>query len=398
MNVAKTVRLESPFPHADNSRPLLDPDRIRCARETAGFSKVELAKLLSVTPRTISNYEEEGAPLGKARSLADVLGVNPSFFTGLPGDPSIEDLAADRVWFRSLRKSSARRRKSAIGHGRNALLFFHWITDHFMLPDNDLPDCAEESISPKQCAAVLRDEWGYGENPLPSMLNLAEAHGIRAFSMPDVDREVDAFSFVFDGVPYIAVDTHKTPERIRFDIAHEVGHLLMHEAMFTEADRAVRDAEKEAHDFAANLLMPERRVEALLPHHASLQQILEAKRYFRVSAFAMAYRAHTLGRLTDWEYRSVCSELSARGYRTGEPKGIPMETSQVFTFIAQSNHAKGISTSTIAEETGLSTKELHGLSFGNLIAVTGGNESAKDSAGSTARPQLTLHVNTRMNG
>ena len=336
--------------------------------------------------------------MGKARSLADVLGVNPSFFTGLPGDPSIEDLAADRVWFRSLRKSSARQRKSAIGHGRNALLFFHWITDHFMLPDNDLPDCAEESISPKQCAAVLRDEWGYGENPLPSMLNLAEAHGIRAFSMPDVGREVDAFSFVFDGVPYIAVDTHKTPERIRFDIAHEIGHLLMHEAMFTEVDRAVRDAEKEAHDFAANLLMPERRMEALLPHHASLQQILEAKRYFRVSAFAMAYRAHTLGRLTDWEYRSVCSELSARGYRTGEPKGIPMETSQVFTFIAQSNHAKGISTSTIAEETGLSTKELHGLSFGNLIAVTGGNKSAKDSAGSTTRPQLTLHVNTRMNG
>ena len=168
MNVAKTVRLESPFPHADDSRPLLDPDRIRCARETAGFSKVELAKLLSVTPRTISNYEEEGAPLGKARSLADVLGVNPSFFTGLPGDPSIEDLAADRVWFRSLRKSSARQRKSAIGHGRNALLFFHWITDHFMLPDNDLPDCAEESISPKQCAAVLRDEWGYGRIRCPA--------------------------------------------------------------------------------------------------------------------------------------------------------------------------------------------------------------------------------------
>lgn len=181
-------------------------------------------------------------------------------------------------------------------------------------------------------------------------------------------------------------------------IAHEIGHLLMHEAMFTEVDRAVRDAEKEAHDFAANLLMPERRVEALLPHHATLSQILEAKRYFRVSALAMAYRAHALGRLTDWEYRSVCSELGARGYRTGEPKGISMETSQVFAFIARSNLAKGISTTTIAEETGLSANELHDLSFGNLIAVTGGNESAKDSAGSTARPQLTLHVNTRMNG
>ena len=51
---------------------------------------------------------------------------------------------------------------------------------------------------------------GYGENPLPEMTSLAEAHGIRLFSLPTVGREVDAFSFMFDGVPYIAVDTSKT--------------------------------------------------------------------------------------------------------------------------------------------------------------------------------------------
>ena len=38
-----------------------------------------------------------------------------------------------------------------------------------------------------------------------------------------VGREVDAFSFMFDGVPYIAVDTSKTAERVRFDIAHGMG-------------------------------------------------------------------------------------------------------------------------------------------------------------------------------
>ena len=37
------------------------------------------------------------------------------------------------------------------------------------------------------------------------------------------------FSFMFDGVPYVAVDTSKTAERVRFDIAHEIGHLMMHE-------------------------------------------------------------------------------------------------------------------------------------------------------------------------
>ena len=58
---------------------------------------------------------------------------------------------------------------------------------------------------------------GYGENPLPEMTSLAEAHGIRLFSLPTV------------GVPYVAVDTSKTAERVRFDIAHEIGHLMMHE-------------------------------------------------------------------------------------------------------------------------------------------------------------------------
>ena len=33
---------------------------------------------------------------------------------------------------------------------------------------------------------------GYGENPLPEMTSLAEAHGIRLFSLPTVGRDVDA--------------------------------------------------------------------------------------------------------------------------------------------------------------------------------------------------------------
>lgn len=66
------------------------------------------------------------------------------------------------------------------------------------------------------------------------------------------------FSFMFDGVPYVAVDTSKTAERVRFDIAHEIGHLMMHEMVSEDAAAAgMRDIEGEAHSFAANLLMRE---------------------------------------------------------------------------------------------------------------------------------------------
>lgn len=221
---------------------------------------------------------------------------------------------------------------------------------------------------------MLRAILGYGENPLPEMTSLAEAHGIRLFSLPTVGREVDAFSFMFDGVPYVAVYTSKTAERVRFDIAHEIGHLMMHEMVSEDVAAAgTRDIESEAHSFAADLLMPKRRVLGMVPTHASVSQILAAKHYFKVSAMAMARWAYELGRLSEWEYRQACSELTVQGYKNGEPRGLRPERSKVFHFVADTNRQKGISVSTVSEETGLVPKELHGLSFGNIWAVTGGS-------------------------
>jgi Zn-dependent peptidase ImmA (M78 family)/transcriptional regulator with XRE-family HTH domain len=391
----------SPFPYDEQQRVLLNPERVRCARETACLSKSQLAGLLGVTPRTIANYENDGAPESQARELSLALDVRPSYFIVHPHDPEIEELSDTQVWFRSVRKSTVRQRKSAVGHGRNALLLFRWVTDHFRLPESDLPVEDGAHMSPQEAAYALRGDWGYGENALPDMTALAEAHGIRLFSLPSVGKEVDAFSFVFEGNPYVAVDLQKTAERVRFDIAHEIGHLMMHEPALDElaVSGARRDIESEAHSFAANLLMPERRVKSMISSHASLNQILEAKRYFKVSAMAMARRAHELGRLSDWDYRAMCSNLTAKGFRSGEPDGIKLEQSKIFRFIAKTNQSNGISTTTISEETGLWTDELHDLSFGNLMGVTKKNTdllSVQDDADSfTKRPELGLRINKK---
>ncbi|PLS31706.1 DNA-binding helix-turn-helix protein [Bifidobacterium margollesii] len=396
MGATRVTTLPSPFPRVDDVRLSLDPERIRCARETAGLSKVQLAERLGVTSRTVANYEENGAPSSQSALLADELGVVPSFFTVLPDAPLIEDLTESQVWFRSLRKSTVRQRRSAVGHGRNALLFFHWIERHFRLPDCLLPIGGDMGWTPREAADALRGDWGYGENPLPAMTELAEAHGVRLFSLPPVGKEVDAFSFMFDGVPYVAVDTAKTAERARFDIAHEIGHLLLHVDSMSE-DANSRDVEAEAHEFAANLLMPERRVKAVVPCHAGVADILKGKRYFKVSAMAMARRAHELGRLSDWEYRRTCSALTAKGYRAAEPGGIARERSEVFSFVERTNRSKRVFPGTISEETGLTVRELHDLSFGTILAVSDGNGGLQGNARTQERPQLTLHVNTRFN-
>lgn len=45
MSVVK-MELPSPFPHVEQ-KTSLNPERIRCARETAGLSKVQLAESLA---------------------------------------------------------------------------------------------------------------------------------------------------------------------------------------------------------------------------------------------------------------------------------------------------------------------------------------------------------------
>jgi Zn-dependent peptidase ImmA (M78 family) len=62
---------------------------------------------------------------------------------------------------------------------------------------------------------------------------------------------------------------------------------------------------------------------------ASIERILAARSFWKVSAMAMTHRLHELHLLSDWQHRSAYATLSDRGYRSDEPGGIPPETSQL---------------------------------------------------------------------
>ena len=60
--------------------------------------------------------------------------------------------------------------------------------------------------------------------------------------------------------------------------------------------------------------------------------------------------------------------------------------------MVNTNRTKGISVNTVSEETGLTSQELHGLSFGNFMTVTSG--SGITTGGIVVnKPKLVLHVN-----
>ena len=107
----------------------------------------------------------------------------------------------------------------------------------------------------------------------------------------------------------INVPSWQSPERRKFTIAHELGHLFLHMGYLldndlwekTRRDRYYRrghsDAEQEANEFAAAFLMPQEEYESIVEMNSNgnTVDILKVAQYFMVSVDAATYRGKWLG-------------------------------------------------------------------------------------------------------
>lgn len=202
----------------------LDGSRIRLARLTRGLAKTELAARIGVTPRTIQTFESDGAPLERGAALGAALDYSERFFLRSPLHPLDEDQAR----FRARRRATAAQRAAARADGAIAVELYEWIAGRFRLPEVDLLELDGEP--PERATAARRSAWGLGTGPLPNLVQLAEAHGVRVLGLPGRSALVDAFALWRDGHPYVFLSTMKTTERSRFDLAHEIGHLVLRHA------------------------------------------------------------------------------------------------------------------------------------------------------------------------
>jgi len=69
----------------------------------------------------------------------------------------------------------------------------------------------------------LRRLWGLGELPIKNIIHLLEAKGIRVFSLSIDSAQVDAFSMWHVNRPFVFLNTKKSCEHSRFDVAHKLG-------------------------------------------------------------------------------------------------------------------------------------------------------------------------------
>jgi Zn-dependent peptidase ImmA (M78 family) len=284
--------------------------------------------------------------------LAAAVDFPPNYFERA-GSPTF---CASEVSFRAQRRATARHREAAVAAGVVGVEIDRWISARFVLPELDLP--MFDGQDPKTAAQSLRAMWGLGTKPLPNLVQLCESRGVRVYTLPPFADAVDAYSMWRDDVPYIFLTRRKTPEHIRFDLAHELGHLVLHSAEPAETVAHEREADR----FSFEFLMPEASLVEYLSYNACVSELLHVRDSFKVSAMALTYAAHKCGRLSDWAYRQTCINLSQKGFRSSEPGGMPnYEMSKVFPQVFGS---PSVTAATIAHELAIPASDVHALTFG----------------------------------
>ena len=327
----------------------------RRRRRLTGKALAERAGLSAITISRLENGENEPDE-GSVIRLAQALNYPPTFFS----DDDPEELDTSAVSFRSLTKMSAKEREAAVAAGALGLQLNDWVEREFTLPKPNFLDLSYET-DPEVAARSMRQHWALGERPIGSMLGLAEVNGARVFSLSEDTASVDAFSFWRTDKPFVFLNNFKTAEHSIFDTAHEIGHLVMHRHGGPQPSKA---AEREANAFASAFLMPARDVRASIPRFITVDIIIRAKKRWRVSAMALAYRLHTLRLLTDWQYKSICIELGKRGFRSSEPHGVDREESRVWQKILRQLWAERKTKTDIADAMNIPLDELESLIWG----------------------------------
>lgn len=225
--------------------------RVRQARLAAGLSLDQLASKLTrpLTKQALSKYETNKSE-PSASTLVDIaraLAVKPSYLLSEP------EVSVTWAAYRKRSSLSTRNQETITAIATRRLeselqlrnLFGVGLKD--TLP-REIP--VYDAQTAEQAAELVRTGWDLGLFPINGLIETVEDHGGIVLSWAE-DRAFDGLSgWTGDECPVIVINSATTADRRRFDVAHELGHLVM----ALREDTA--DYESLAHRFAAALLVP----------------------------------------------------------------------------------------------------------------------------------------------
>ena len=300
-------------------------ERLAQALDARRLSQVQLARMAGVSPATVSKWRAgTHAPSTDAlERLARVINVSAEWFTrpllAPTSAPMFRSNASAHTAARAMlgaRVQWAQDLASALAH------YVDW-------PALNLPDYGftePEAITAEdveRAAAHCRSLWKLGSAPIADLTLAAEGAGIivvREVTGAAQIEGLSAWSSALERPIALLSADKENAYRSRFDLAHEIGHIVLHRHIERASERdRYRLLEKQAHYFAGALLLPAEAIAAQTPDFPTLDDLLPLKRRWGTSVAAIIMRLKAIGFLGEDETRALFKRRSARWGAKAEP-------------------------------------------------------------------------------
>lgn len=301
-------------------------ERLKKARVYRGLTVAELADKIGCQRQTLSMYElskSQPADKGIINQIAQVLNFPTKFFC-----ESTPSAIEGTVYFRSLLTTNKRYRYEQVIKVEFLTQIYRMLQDYIEFPEYE-PILLPSGITPEEAATELRRMWDLGDGPINNLVSVVEEHGILVTTFSTSTDDVDAFSSLVDvgdlSTFLIAYSSNKTSAaRIHFDVAHELGHICLHDYWGEDIEdiskEEFKEKERQANEFAAAFLLPEDTFKRdAMAGPQTVMYYKQLKQKWKVSIAAMIRRAEKLHVMTTETYQELIREMQRRGQRKKEP-------------------------------------------------------------------------------
>jgi Zn-dependent peptidase ImmA (M78 family)/transcriptional regulator with XRE-family HTH domain len=317
-----------------------NPEMLVLARESRGMTQLELAFLLGVEQGTLSKAESGMIPVSDefVAKAAHALKYPPDFF-----------FQNERIYgFGSSVFYHRKRQGLPVKHLRqlHAEMNIRRFGIKRLLRAATIEGVAKfQRYHPEEyrgrvelIARAVRSAWHIPPGPIRNLTETLENAGAVVIRCDFDTRKADAISeWIEPNPPMFFVNAHPdiTGDRLRFSLAHELGHVVMHQY-------PVPDMEDQADRFAAEFLLPEKEIAPQLTR-LNLPKLAVLKRHWKVSMSCLIEQAHRIGNISKSQRSRLIIQLrtDTHSYREPIDTDIPIEKPTLVDELIQA-HLNGL--------------------------------------------------------